>query len=212
MEESGQRIEELEAELASATQEVENYRATLESVQQELDNLRFENSRGQTRVLEGHDRRATLLRSNGDLTVVGVLQVLKGSPKTSSTSNPALQKSYDAALDFLMEQAVEDGEDNVQDRMMLIQTPTVMQVMTRVRMMMDTQVMTRVRMMMGIQMMIRGQMMLQTRVMLIVRSPFETTGISAWCFWSLSIQREFSHAKSTNLPCHLQLGRSDPWT
>jgi hypothetical protein len=32
MEESGQRIEELEAELASATQEVENYRATLESV------------------------------------------------------------------------------------------------------------------------------------------------------------------------------------
>ncbi len=32
MEESGQRIEELEAELASTTQEVENYRATLESV------------------------------------------------------------------------------------------------------------------------------------------------------------------------------------
>ncbi len=120
MEESGQRIEELEAELASGTQEVENYRATLESVQQELDNLRFENSRGQTRVLEGHDRRATLLRSNGDLTVVGVLQVLKGSPKTSSTSNP-LQKSYNAVLDFLMEQAVEDGEDNVQDRM--IETP-----------------------------------------------------------------------------------------
>jgi hypothetical protein len=67
-------------------------------------------------------------------------------------------------------------------------------------------------MMMGIQVMIRGQMMLQTRVMLIVRSPFKTTGISAWCFWSLSIQREFSHAKSTNLTCHLQLGRSDPWT
>jgi hypothetical protein len=37
MKESGQRIEELEAELASATQVVENYRATLESVQQELD-------------------------------------------------------------------------------------------------------------------------------------------------------------------------------
>jgi hypothetical protein len=32
MEESGQRIEELETDLASATQEVENYRATLESV------------------------------------------------------------------------------------------------------------------------------------------------------------------------------------
>ncbi len=100
---------------------MENYRATLESVQQELDSLRFENSRGQTRISEGHGRRATLLRSNGDLTVVGVLQSLKGSPKTSSTSNPALQKSYDATLDFLMEQAVENGEDNVQDRM--IKTP-----------------------------------------------------------------------------------------
>jgi hypothetical protein len=55
------------------------------------------------------------------LTVVGVLQALKGSPKTSSTINPDLQKSYDAALDFLMEQAVEDGDDNVQDRM--IKTP-----------------------------------------------------------------------------------------
>jgi hypothetical protein len=55
------------------------------------------------------------------LTVVGVLQALKGSPKTSSTINPDLQKSYDAALDFLMEQAVEDGEDNVHDRM--IKTP-----------------------------------------------------------------------------------------
>jgi hypothetical protein len=55
------------------------------------------------------------------LTVVGVLQALKGSPKTSSTSNPDLQKSYDAALDFLMEQTVEDDEDNVQDRM--IKTP-----------------------------------------------------------------------------------------
>jgi hypothetical protein len=55
------------------------------------------------------------------LTVVGLLQALKGSPKTSSTNNPALQKSYDTALDFLMEQEVEDGEDNVQDRM--IKTP-----------------------------------------------------------------------------------------
>ncbi len=90
MEESGQRIEELEVELASTTQEVENFRATLESVQQELDNLRFENARGSARISEGHGRRATLLRSNGDLTVVGVLQTLKGSPKTSSNSNPAL--------------------------------------------------------------------------------------------------------------------------
>ena len=121
MEESGQRIEELEAELASATQEVENFRASLESVQQELDNLRFENARGPARISEGHGRRATLLRSNGDLTVVGVLQALKGSPKTSSTSNPALQKTYDAALDFLMEQAIGDCENNVQDRM--IKTP-----------------------------------------------------------------------------------------
>jgi hypothetical protein len=32
MEESGQRIEELETDLPSDTQEVENYRATLESV------------------------------------------------------------------------------------------------------------------------------------------------------------------------------------
>jgi hypothetical protein len=77
MEESGQRIEDLEEELTSTTQEVENYRATLESVQQELDNLLFENSRGQTRISEGHGRSATLLRSNGDLTVVGVLQALK---------------------------------------------------------------------------------------------------------------------------------------
>jgi chromosome segregation ATPase len=56
MEESGQRIEELETELASVTQEVENYRATLESVKQELDNLRFENSRVRTefrRVMAG---------------------------------------------------------------------------------------------------------------------------------------------------------------
>ena len=86
MEDSDQRIEELEAELASATQEVEIFRATLESVQQELDNLRFENARGPARISEGHGRRATLLRSNGDLTVVGVLQALKGSPKTSSTT------------------------------------------------------------------------------------------------------------------------------
>jgi hypothetical protein len=47
--------------------------------------------------------------------------VLKGSPKTSSTSNPILQKTYDTTLDFLMEQTVEDGEDNMQDRM--IKTP-----------------------------------------------------------------------------------------
>jgi hypothetical protein len=55
------------------------------------------------------------------LTVVGVLQALKGSPKTSSTSIPVLQKSYDTTFDFCMEQAVEDDEDNVQDRM--IKTP-----------------------------------------------------------------------------------------
>jgi hypothetical protein len=56
MEESGQRIEEFDAELTSVTQEVENYRATLESVKQELDNLRFENSRVRTefrRVMAG---------------------------------------------------------------------------------------------------------------------------------------------------------------
>ena len=55
------------------------------------------------------------------MTVVGVLQALKGSPKTSSTSIPVLQKSYDTTFDFCMEQAVEDDEDNVQDRM--IKTP-----------------------------------------------------------------------------------------
>ena len=66
MEESGQRIEELEAELASVTQEVENYRANLESVKQELDDLRFENSRGQSRILEVTGRRATLLMSDGN--------------------------------------------------------------------------------------------------------------------------------------------------
>ncbi len=86
-----------------------------------MDNLHFENSHGQTRVSEGHGRRVTLLRSNGDLTVVGVLQALKGSPKTSSTSNPDLQKSHDTTFDFLVEHTVEDDEDNVQDRM--IKTP-----------------------------------------------------------------------------------------
>ena len=86
-----------------------------------MDNFRFENSRGQTRISEGHVRCVTLLRSNGDLTVVRVLKTLKGSPKTNSTSNPALQKSYDPEFDFLMEQAVEDDEDNVQNRM--IKTP-----------------------------------------------------------------------------------------
>ena len=121
MNEAAQEIEELKAELASTAQEMENFRANFEMAQQELDNLRFENSRaGLNRISEGHGRRATLLRSTGDLTVVGVLQALKGSPKTSSTSNPVLQKTYDAALDFLMEQAVEDGEDNVQDRMIKI--------------------------------------------------------------------------------------------
>jgi hypothetical protein len=53
MEESVQRIEELEADLVSANQEVENFRATLDSVKQELDNLRFENARGQVRISEG---------------------------------------------------------------------------------------------------------------------------------------------------------------
>ena len=117
MEESGQRIEELEAELASVTQEVENYRLNLQSVKQELDDLRFENSRGQSRILEGTGRRATLLRSDGNFTVVGVMQALKVSHKTSSPCNPILQKTFDEALDFLVEQAMEDGEDNVHDRM-----------------------------------------------------------------------------------------------
>ena len=121
MNEAAQEIEELKAELVSVAQEMENFRANFEMAQQQLDNLRFENSRGMNRISEGHGRRATLLRSNGDLTVVGVLQALKGSPKTSSTSSPALQKTYDAAFDFLMEQEVEDDEDNVQDRM--IKTP-----------------------------------------------------------------------------------------
>ncbi len=65
----------------SATEEVENYGATPESVHLELDSLRFDNSRGQARISEGHDRCVTLLRNNAFLTVVGVLQALKGSPK-----------------------------------------------------------------------------------------------------------------------------------
>ncbi len=95
---------------------MENYRANLESVTQELDDLRVENSRGQSRILEGTGRRATQLRSNGQTTVVGVMQALKVSHKTSSPCNPILQKTFDEALDFLMEQAMEDGEDNVCDR------------------------------------------------------------------------------------------------
>ncbi len=71
-EENERVIGELESEVTSVTQEVENYRANLESVQQELDDLCFENSHGQNRILEGTGRRMTLLRSNGDLTVVGV--------------------------------------------------------------------------------------------------------------------------------------------
>jgi regulator of replication initiation timing len=113
--------EEFEAELATVTQEVENYRANLESVTQELDDLRVENSRSQSRISEGTGRRATLLRSNGQTTVVGVMQALQVSHKTSSPCNPILQKTFDESLDFLMGQAVEDGEDNVCDRM--IKTP-----------------------------------------------------------------------------------------
>ena len=76
--------------------------------------MRFENSRtGLNRISEDHGRSPTLLRSNDDLTVVGVLQTMKGSPKTSDTCNPALEKTYDDTLDFLMEQAVEDDESNV---------------------------------------------------------------------------------------------------
>jgi hypothetical protein len=69
MNEAAQEIEELKAELASTAQEMENFRANFEMAQQELDNLRFENSRaGLNRISEGHGRRATLLRSTGDLT------------------------------------------------------------------------------------------------------------------------------------------------
>jgi hypothetical protein len=99
MEESGQRIEELESELVLATQEVGNYRATLESVQLELDNLRFENSRGKTRISEGHDRRGTLLRINGNLTVVGVLQALF-SHCQRELGHCSIKKSSAASYDF----------------------------------------------------------------------------------------------------------------
>jgi uncharacterized Fe-S radical SAM superfamily protein PflX len=91
MEESGQESEELKAELASVAQEVDNLRDTLEMTDRELENLCVENSRaGVNRISDGYGRCATHLRSNGNLTVVGVLQSMKGSPKTSTTCNPAL--------------------------------------------------------------------------------------------------------------------------
>ena len=51
-----------------------------------------------------------MLRSNGDTTVVGVMQVLKVSHTTRSPCNPILQKTFDEALDFLMEQAIQRTE------------------------------------------------------------------------------------------------------
>jgi chromosome segregation ATPase len=91
LEECDQTIEELNADIASTTQEMENYRAQTDKAKLELDSMRFQSS--------GHGRRATLLRSNDEVTVGGVLQSLK-ERTVSATRNPALQEKYDATLDF----------------------------------------------------------------------------------------------------------------
>jgi hypothetical protein len=87
LEECDQTIEELNAEIALTTQEMENYRAQADKAKLELDAMWFQSS--------GHGRRATLLRSNDELTVGGVLQSLK-ERSVSATRNPALQEKYDA--------------------------------------------------------------------------------------------------------------------
>ncbi len=118
---SKQEVEELKDALAEAEQEVVNLRDALETVQWEFDTLRSEGSRTEASRISDHSGRcATLMRSNGDWTMTGNLQALKETPKTSTTYNPALHQTYTATLDFLAEQAEEDGENNVQDRMIKV--------------------------------------------------------------------------------------------
>jgi hypothetical protein len=61
---------------------MENYRAQVDKAKLELDDMWFQSS--------GHGRSATLLRSNDEVTVGGVLQSLK-ERSVSATLNPALQ-------------------------------------------------------------------------------------------------------------------------
>ncbi len=108
LEECDQTIEELNAEITSTTQEMENYRVQSDKVKLELDVMLFQSS--------GHGRRVTLLRSDDEVTVGGVLQSLK-ERSVSATRNPALKEKYDASLDFLSGKTEEDGENSFQHRM-----------------------------------------------------------------------------------------------
>ena len=89
---SKQEVEQLKDALTEAVQEVVNLRDSFETVQWELDVLRSEGSRTSvSRISDAFGRRATLMRSNGDWTMTGVLQTLKKTPKISTTYSPDLQ-------------------------------------------------------------------------------------------------------------------------
>ena len=100
LEEDNQRIAELNAELASVTQEMENYRTQASKAKLDLDAMRFQNSE--------HGRRSTLLRNNDEVTVGGVLQSLK----ERHVRYTAMQQKFGTALDFLAGKAEQDGENN----------------------------------------------------------------------------------------------------
>ncbi len=77
----------------SPVQEVENLRVNLEVVEMEHSHT------GVKRMSDDYGRCTTLLRSIDD---GRVLQSLNESPKTSTTFNPVLKKTYFTGLDFLV--------------------------------------------------------------------------------------------------------------
>jgi len=111
LEEDNQRIEEINAELASVTQEMENYSAQTSKAKLDLESMRFQNSE--------HGRRSTILRNHDEVTVGGVLQSLK-ERHVSTVRYTAMQQKLGTALDFLAGQAERDGENNYQDRMIRV--------------------------------------------------------------------------------------------
>ena len=124
MEAAGEEVEELRGYLATATQELENLQDYVETMEREMAGMRTELSSFQAARMSGasgYGRRATLLRSDGNLTITGVLQSLKETPSSRTTYNPAQQQQYAEALDILAAQVQIDGENNIQDRM--VRTP-----------------------------------------------------------------------------------------
>ena len=97
---SKQEVEELKDALTEAAQEVVNLLDALESVHREFDTLCSEGSRtGVSRISDASGKRLTLMRSNGDWTMTGVLQTLKETPKTITTYNQALHHLLNALRD-----------------------------------------------------------------------------------------------------------------